>query len=276
MEIKLNNNLIKRAYVKISAIVEKNIRMKLRFKFHLLMTYISLFISLLMPIIVFGKLFELRADIGPWTSNNYIVFIFLGYTILLLSKMIKEVPSQLRVEKYWKTLPAITISPFNRFYLLFGYHLTEFLLVLPPFFIFLFVAYIISPISIVTLFTIFLIFFAISLIFTGIGFIIGVFAISNENIWAILGFGITLIMWASCITYPYALFPDQVQAIINYNPIYYIIDLFRLFWVEDNILLTISLHSERVIILISSLIIFPLSGVLTFNYIYKKLGISGY
>jgi len=276
MKIKLNKNLIKRAYVKISAIVEKNILMKLRYKFDIVVMYLTYFISILMPIIVFGKLFQLDADVVPWNSSNYIIFVFLGYNILLMSRMIKEVPSQLRMEKFWKTLPALMLAPFNRFYLLFGYHFSELILILPPFFVFLIVSYFFFPISLLTVLIICFMFFAISIIFTSIGFIIGAFAISNENIWAILGFFVNMVVWASCITYPYELFPHQIQFFINLNPIYFIIDILRLTWIENNFLLTIQLHPEHFIIFFISLAIFPLIGVITFNYVYKKLGISGY
>lgn len=276
MKIKLNKNLIKRAYVKISAIVEKNILMKMRYKFDIGVMYLTYFISILMPIIVFGKLFQLDADIGPWNASNYIIFVFLGYNILLMSRMIKEVPSQLRMEKFWKTLPALMLAPFNRFYLLFGYHFSQLILILPPFFVFLIISYFFYPISLSTLLIIIFMFFAISIIFTAIGFIIGAFAISNENVWALLGFFVNMVVWASCITYPFELFPHQIQFFINFNPIYFIIDILRLTWIENNFLLTIQLHPGHFMIFLISLVIFPLIGVITFNYIYKKLGISGY
>jgi ABC-type polysaccharide/polyol phosphate export permease len=276
MKIKKLKKKLTRISIKTLSIVEKNLQMKIRFKFDIVVMYLTYFISILMPIIVFGKLFQLEADVGPWNSSNYIIFVFLGYNILLMSRMIKEVPSQQRIEKFLKTHPALMLAPFNRFYLLFGYHFSELILVLPPFFVFLIVSFFFYPISLLTVLIICFMFFAISIIFTSIGFIIGAFAISNENIWAILGFFVNMVVWASCITYPYELFPHQIQFFINFNPIYFIIDILRLTWIENNFLLTIQQHPEHFIIFFISLAIFPLIGVITFNYVYKKLGISGY
>lgn len=116
----------------------------------------------------------------------------------------------------------------------------------------------------------------ISLIFAGISLIIVIFAVSNENIWAILTFLINFIFWISCVAYPFELFFNNVQSVIYLNPLFFIIDLLRLIWIEDNILLTSVLHSNHIIIFVTSLIMFPLIGVFTFNKIYQKLGIVGY
>lgn len=224
---------IKRIIKKTIAITEKELQTYIRFKISLLTTYLSYFIRILMPLIIFGKLFELNGQFGPWTSQNYIVFIFVGYNILLMTNIITRTPEQLRLEKFWKTLPALIIAPFNRFYLLLGYIITELVLIAPPFILFLIFTFVFSSIHFLTLIVVIFSFLVISLIFASIGLIIGVFAVSNENIWAILGFIINFIFWGSCITYPYELFPNFIQYFINFNPIYYLIDIIRLFWIEE-------------------------------------------
>ena len=86
-----------------------------------------------------------------------------------------------------------------------------------------------------------------------------------------------LIIWFSCISYPFLFFPEGiVQDIINVNPIYYLIDLIRLTWLEDNFISTVFSHPTHVIIFVSSLIVFPIICVYIFNIIYKKIGIRGY
>jgi len=180
------------------------------------------------------------------------------------------------LEKFFKTLPALIIAPFNRYYLLFGYFISEFVIILPPLIAVLIIAYILFPISFITLIFVILLFIGIAMVFAGIGFIIGVFAISNENIWAIFGVIVSLVIWASCVTYPYELFPSQVQFIIDLNPIYHMIYFLRLIWIENNIIFTLIFHPLQALIFTGSLIIFPTIGVITFDYIYKKLGITGY
>ena len=104
----------------------------------------------------------------------------------------------------------------------------------------------------------------------------GVFAISKENVWKFLSFAMNLIFWASCITYPFEFFPDLIQDIINLNPLYYIFDILRLIWIENNFIITLTTHSLHFYILISLAIVIPLIGVNIFNKIYKKYGIVGY
>ncbi len=267
---------IRRIISKTSAIAEKNIQMKLRVKYRLILSYIIPILSILMPIIILGKFFDYNVKFGPWTSKNYMVFVFIGYNILLMRSMINLIPVSLMTEKYWKTLPALITAPFNRFYLLFGYIISEFIGILIPFMVFLIITLIYFPISLLTVIVIILMFLGISIIFSGIGLLLGVFAISNENLWSVLEFIARMIFWFSCVMYPFYLFPKVVQTIIGINPIYYIIDIIRLTWIENNIWITVYLHPVHIVIFISLLVIFPIICVYAFNYIYKKLGISGY
>jgi len=267
---------IKRWFSKTLAIAEKNLNIELRFKYQVIISYIYPLISILMPIIIFGKFFESNIQFGPWNAQNYFVFIFIGYIINLMVRIINNMSPYFLREKYWKTLPILIIAPFNRFYFLIGYLISQLVIIIIPFIIFLGLIFIFYPISFASLCVIIFLFLGISLIFAGLSLILGVFAISNENISQFLRFFVSLIFWASCVTYPVQIFPTSIQIIINFNPIYYLIDIVRLTWIENNILYTITTHFIHFIIFLFSLIFFPLIGVLNFNYIYKKLGMSGY
>ncbi|MEE9379080.1 MAG: ABC transporter permease [Candidatus Lokiarchaeia archaeon] len=267
---------IRRVISKTSAIVEKNIQMRMRFKYKTILSYITPILTILITVIIMDKFFDYNIKFDPWTSENYMVFVFIGYNILLMRGMINLIPQNLMIEKYWKTLPALITAPFNRFYLLFGYIFSEILGIIIPFTVFLIITFIYYPISFLTFIIIIIIFLGISIIFSGIGLLLGAFAISNENLWSMLDFIARTIFWFSCISYPFYLYPKIIQNIIDINPIYYIIDIIRWTWIEDNILMTVQLHPVHILIFISLLIIFPIICVYTFNYIYKKLGISGY
>ncbi|HDZ17315.1 hypothetical protein LCGC14_0916860 [marine sediment metagenome] len=267
---------IRRIISKTFAIAEKNIQMKMRVKYRILLSYMFPILAILMPIIVLGKFFDIDVRFGPWTSKNYIIFIFIGYNILLMRGMINLTAVNLMTEKYWKTLPALITAPFNRFYLLFGYIISEFISILIPFIVFIIITLVLFPISLLTLIVIIIMFLGISIIFSGTGLLLGVFAISNENLWSVLDFVVRILFWFSCVTYPFYLFPNTVQTIIELNPIYYIIDIIRWTWLENNILITAYSHPVHAVMFISLLVIFPIICVYAFNYIYKKLGISGY
>ena len=273
---KLNIPKIKRVTRKTIAIAEIQIHMKLRFKYKTILEYFMPIITILMPIIVLGQFFNYNINFGPWNSQNYIIFVFTGYNILLLRSMINYIPKHMKEEQYWKTLTAIIVAPFNRYYLLFGYFLSEITMLMLPFLAFLIFLWIVYPISFITFFIIMSLFMGIAIVFTAIGLVLGVITVANENIYSILVFILNFIFWASCVTFPFQLFPQIVQDIISLNPIYYIINFIRLIWLENDILFTIGEHSGHFLITMLSIIIAPIVAVLMFNIIYRKLGTSGY
>ncbi|MFX1239722.1 MAG: ABC transporter permease [Promethearchaeota archaeon] len=270
------NKKIRRIFSKTFAIAEKNTRMQFRFKYNVIFRWFTPIITILMPIIILDQFFNASIDIYPWNAQNYMIFVFIGYNILLMQKMLNNIPVYLLREKYWKTLPALITAPFNRFYLLFGYILSEFLGIIIPFTIFFVTLLIFFPISITTILAILVMFIGVGIVFSGVGLFLGVFAISNENYLYIFDFTLKLIFWFSCVTYPFQLFPSVVQNIINLNPIYYLIDIIRWTWIENNLILTAISHPLHILIFSLSLVIFPIICVLVFDYIYKKLGITGY
>ena len=272
----INRKVIKNRLSKILALIEKNVKLNIRFKFALIFSFITPIISILMPLIIFGQFFEFNPQFGPWNISNYLIFPLIAYNINLLKGMISEFPIQLRMEKFWKTLPALLIGPFNRYYLLFGIFFSHLIVISVPFIIFFVIGFIYYPISFFTVIAILGTYFLIALIFSGLGLIMGVFAISKENIWRFLLFSMNLIFWASCITYPFEFFPGLIQDIINLNPLYYIFDFIRLIWIENNFIITLTTHSLHFYVLISLTIVIPLIGVKIFNEIYKKYGIVGY
>ena len=136
----------------IYAITEKNVKLSLRFKLNLIISFITPLISLIMPFIIMGKFFSLNTEFGPWNRDNFVVFQFIAYHIFLLRTMITIFAAQFIQEKYWYTLQSIIIAPFNRINLLFGIFFSHLILQSIPF-IFIFVlCYIFYPISLITFF----------------------------------------------------------------------------------------------------------------------------
>ncbi len=272
----INWNFIRENLSQILALTEKNIKLELRYKFGLILSYVMNILSIFTPLIIMGNIFELRTTIGSWSSNNFLIFQFLAYNIWLLSRITNIFPGQFRMEKYWKTLPALIVGPFNRLNLLFGIFFSQLVLISVPFIFFFILGCLVYPISILTIIFIIIIYFFVALIFSGIGLILGIFAISNENIWNLLSSSLLFIYWFSCISYPFEIFPEYIQNIIILNPLYYIFDLLRIAWIQNNGFIIINSYPFHFIILISTAVILPIIGVLLFNLIYKKYGITGY
>jgi len=270
------SKVIKDNLSQIFAITEKNIKLRLRWKLSLIISLVSPLFGILMPLIILGQFFNYNAQFGPWNAQNYMIFVVMTYNISLLKTVIHEFTWQFNMEKYWETLPGLLIGPFNRMNLLFGIALANLVVISFPLTIIFIICYIVYPISIATLLFVISIHLIIVLIFSGIGLIVGSFAISNENISKFLNFSLKIIFWASCITYPFEVFPEFLQGIISLNPIYYLFDILRLAWIENNFLYTIFSHPIHVWILIGWALILPISGLFIFNKVYKKYGIVGY
>ncbi len=260
----------------IIALTEKNVKLSLRYKIGLVIGYINQIIAIFMPLIIMQNIFDFRSTIGFWTSGNFILYQFIAHNISHMSGITGRFPGQFRAEKFWKTLPALIVGPFNRFNLLFGIFFSHMVMIFIPFSIFFIWGIIIEPISITTILFIILQYFLIALIFSGVGLIFGIFAISNENIWQVLSFLLMFVFWFSCISYPFELFPRFIQNIIDLNPLYYIFDFLRITWIQNNVIMTIYSYSIHFITLIATSIILPFIGVFLFNLVYKKYGITGY
>ena len=268
--------IIRRNLYQIYAITKINIKLKLRFKLKLIFSFITPIIGVIMPIIVLGKFFEFNMRFGVWNGTNFLIYQFIAYNITLLMGVISQFPNSFRIEKFWHTLEGLLIAPFNRFNLLFGIFFAHLILISVPFIFFFILCYIYFPISIITIFFVLGICFLIALFFSGIGLIIGIFAISKENSESILKFVITTVFWLSCITYPIQIFPELIQNLINLNPLFYIFDSLRWAWLENNIINSLVNNARSYIVLILSVVIIPTIAVYLFNYIYKKHGIVGY
>ena len=271
-----DRKFIKNQLSQIIALTERNIKLNLRFKYKIIISFVTPIIMIAMPIIILGRFLDFNTEFGPWNANNFLIFQFAAYQIYLIRNLINEFPAQLLREKYWKTIPALIIAPLNRFNILIGIFISHMILISPPIILFLIISYIAYPISFLTLIFVIIILFSIALIFSSIGLFLGVFAISNENIWRIIAFGINIVFWFSCLTYPFELFPNVIQQFINLNPLYYIFDILRVAWIEDSIILSIYAHPLNFIVLILCVILLPSISVYFFNFIYKKIGIVGY
>jgi len=260
----------------ILALTEKNIKLSLRYKLGLVIGYINQIIAIFMPLIIMQNIFDFRVSLGYWTASNFILYQFIALNISHISGITGRFPGEFRAEKFWKTLPALIVGPFNRFNLLFGIFFSHLVMISIPFTIFFILGIVIEPISISTILFIISLYFLIALIFSGIGLIFGIFAISNESIWQVLSFLLMFVFWFSCISYPFDLFPKFIQFFINLNPLYYIFDFLRITWIQNNVIVTISSYSFHFITLIVTSVILPFIGVFLFNLVYKKYGITGY
>ncbi len=267
---------IKRAIFHIYALIKKNIKILLVFKYNLIISFISPIIGLIFPMIIMGAFFfEFNAQFGVWSANNFIIYQFIAFQIGLIKGLMGRFPGDLRSEKAWATLNLIIIAPFSRLNLLIGTFFTHFIIISIPFLTSFIICYIFFPISILTVFLLLMLYLLLALIFSGIGIILSMIAVAKIEYLKPLTFLISLLFMFSAVTYPFEIFPETLQNIINLNPFYYLFDLIRLAWIEDNFLFSITEHSLNYSILILFSLIFILISIYIFNHLYQKYGIEG-
>ncbi len=267
---------IKDYVIQIFSIAEKNIQLGLRVKSRFIFMFIQPFITIVMPLIMMGQLFTLTDELGPWNNTNYTVFVLSAYNLALMVGVRSAFAGQLTKEKYWKTLSALMIAPFKRVNLLLGIYLSHIVMILIPLAVFFTAGYIFYPISPLTIIAVLFDYFLISLIFLGLGLIVGIAAISKETLMTPINLLVGIVFMVSCIGYPFAYYPGYMQNIARLNPLYYIINFARLLWIEDNFIFTILNHPLDFGVTIFFAIISPITGLVIFNYIFNKYGIQGY
>ena len=260
----------------IFAIAERNVREATRHKLPIILSYFTPIISIIVPLIILGRIITFNNNFGPWDGGNYIVYQFTAYQIVFLYQIINRFTGILAQEKSLNTFTILIIAPFRRINLLFGIFLTHITLISIPFLIFLIWCYILYPISIITLFFIFFVYFLITLFFSGIGLFFAIFILSKPHLQPLLSIPLTILMMFSCLGLPFEFFPKNFQNIARLNPFYYVFIIARYIWIEDNIIFSITFHPFIFLVVIFLALTSPILGLKVFNYIFDKYRIQIY
>jgi ABC-2 type transport system permease protein len=233
-----------------------------------------------MPLIIFGAIFTINQnyEFGYWTSQNYMLFILIAFCIQFIRQIIDNFRQLFFREKFWKTLQALMVAPINRYVLLFGILISEMILISIPFIAFFAIAYFFYPIPFINLLLVIIMVFCTAVLFGSIGLIVGVLVVTKEGTYRVVALGLSFLFWLSCISYPLQIFPEIVQGIILLNPLYYFIDLIRIFWLMGiDFNFTLQFFSPlHIIIVVIFTIFLPIFAVKLFNTFYDKYGITGY
>lgn len=261
----------------IRAVTEKDLKLSTRFKLPIILSFITPILNLVLPLIVLGQIFMFSENnFGQWNSQNFALYIMTSYQISIMARVRTIFPSRFRIEKVWKTLHAIIIAPFNRRNLLFGMFFSYMIMNSFTFTLFFIISLFIKPISIITVLFLFIFYFFIALIFSGVGLFLGALAISKPALTPIVSLGISILYMFSCLNYPFDFFPPRFQAIVLFDPFFYLFDFIRAIWLDDNIFLSIVTHPFHVFLIVGGAIIVPIVGLWIFNFIYNKYGVVGY
>lgn len=257
------------------SILEKELKLELRFKFSFI------FSSLFDPMVNafwFGVLYFGFFSLGAkplWgvTKEGFIPFLILGCLVnTFFSLGFGAFSYKLLYEKFWQTVEAFLVAPVSRFHLLLGLGFVELIRASFPLVLFLAICFWIHPTSLLVLLIVPLILISVLMGSLGIGFLRGIFTLTNENILPL--FNILYWGWGflSCFYYPKEIFPQWVQSLIMINPVYHAVALIRHLWFDypiDSILLSLTY-------MLGFSLLMPLLGVYLFNRLWARLGIQGY
>ena len=276
----LKREILKRNIIQIYSLTVKDLKLKTRFKSEFLIEYVAPLLSIFFPYIIFNTLYSVGDDVFGtyYSSENFLLFVLLGYCTSSLIFLLWNYKDLFYDEKISKTLNAVIIAPVSKFNILFGYFLSGLISKSLPIIFIIALCYVLYPIPILYLFLVILVLLCISITFAGMGFILGLFEIVNEDISASLAVGISVISIVSCVFYPIEIFPENVRVIIRINPLYYYMDLLRLSWwagVNNNEAMQY-LTIYHILIVGIFTIITPIIASFLFLKIYSKYGTSGY
>ncbi|MFW9898244.1 MAG: ABC transporter permease [Candidatus Thorarchaeota archaeon] len=276
-----NKKAIRKNVVQIYSLTIKDLKLKGRYKSEFFVENFLPFLTLFFPFIIFNTLFHLKSDFfeGSYYSvENYILFLLLAYSVECSLFLLWYYRDLFYDEKSWKTLNSIMVAPVSKFNVLIGFFISGLLTRVFSIIFTIIICYILFPIPLATLIFVLIVLFCITLTFAGMGFILGLFEIVNENVSASLSIGISFIALVSCLFYPIEIFPEQLHIIILLNPLYYYFDLLKLsWWAGINYYDAMSYITINHIIIVGfCTILTPLIASILFLKIYHRYGASGY
>ncbi len=266
--------------IQLYALIEKDLKLRLRYKTEFFIEYFTPLIMIFFPLIIFSTLFNIEENIfgGYFSSKNYILFILLAYCIECLLVLLWSYKSMFNDEKVWQTVKGLLIAPTSKYHILLGHLIAGLIAKSLPIIIIFIICLFFFPISFFYFLLVVIVFLSLSIVIASIGFIIGLFKLVNENVSATLTISISMISFFSCLFYPIEIFPEFLQFIVKLNPLYYFFDLLRLVW-WAGIDLQMALHYitiNHIIIVVAFSILMPLATSYLFFKIYYKYGIGGY
>ena len=266
--------------IQIYSLTIKDLKLRIRYKLEFIVEFVSPLTAMFFPWIIFNKLFNLESDVFGtyYTKENFLLFLLLSYCVTCLLFLLWNYKDLFYDEKTWKTLNAVIIAPVNKVNILIGYLLSGLISKMLPLMFIIVLCYLLFPIPFLTLILVLIILFCIALTFAGMGFILGVLEIVNEDLSASLAVGISFISIISCLYYPITIFPKEFHYLIKLNPLYYYFDLLRLSWWSginySDAIKYITINHILVVVIFT--IFTPIFASYLFIRIYNRYGTSGY
>ncbi len=261
------------------AIAEKDLKLDLRFKILFFSSTVINPITVAIPfMLVYYGLFTTgsaapTSDLG---EKNFAPFLLLGaMTSIILHEGFNNFFNRFSLEKYWKTIEALTLAPVNKMALIIGGAIDGFVSLLPAMATFFTILWLIQPTTIPSLVQITITLALLLLISMSLGLVSGLAVIFNENYLPIFKYSIIGLTFFSCFYYPISLFDNHpallaIKPLVEINPYYHGVTILRNAWFFN----TINMNSF-IYVLIFALTL-PFISVYIFNKAWKMFIVQGY
>ena len=217
------NNLIKINLISIYTILFREIKRILSIWKQ---TVLPAVINSILYLLIFGVF--LGSRIGDVKEVDYILFLIPGLIMMqILTNSYSNVVSAFYMAKFQKFIEEILISPTYNISILIGYVLSG---VFRGFLIFISILFVVFWFVDLTIFNFWLLilsFLLSSILFSLLGFFVGLFAKSFDDISIIPTFVILPLTYLGGVFFPLNILPEFWQNISLFNPMLYIINLFR-------------------------------------------------
>jgi len=175
-------------------------------------------------------------------------------------------------EKYWMTIHGTLIAPVSKYYLLFGVIIDLMISGSITTVIFLIMSFLSVPIGFISILLVFIVFLMALISAAGIGLIKGSFHLINENLSPLFDYALYFLIFFSCYSIPFELYPPFLQIIIYINPLFHFINLTRGFWIGDFSFDPVLSFLYLLVFCIVCVIL----GVYFFTKLTRRYGVRGY
>lgn len=213
-------------------------------------------------------------DLGFVQESNYVIYLltgFLAYSCFHLTWG----KTDLHVEKIMLTLEGILVSPRSRLYIMVGKGFRGFVEIMIIVLLFIPLMYLLGPdvnweALAIGSFGLFLIF----LIFISFDFIVSAIGLAQEGIAGFLtNYVPRAFLVVGAVYFPKEVIPKQFQWLVDINPVYHGVNLFRSAFMEADLPFGVT---PSIIYLMILAVITPLIAAWSFEYVLKRWGVRGY
>jgi ABC-2 type transport system permease protein len=266
-------------------IAEKELKLEMRFKVYFFTSsFIGPLLRLIPFILVYYGFFVFSNSsrlAGGISSKNFAVFLLMGTLVdIFFTTGYISFGTKFMREKFWQTIDGLLIAPINKFSLILGVGICEFVILLPATLFFIAIAVMLMPVGIIRIAIVMFILLLVLLISLSMGLIAGCADLFNENLKPFFDYFRLAVVFFSCFYYPIQFLPKSFWFLTTINPLFHAASIARNVWFYGTIPKLAWLKHifpvEPMAYLLVFAVVSPIVGIFVFRKLWRWLGIQGY